>query len=43
MKVYPTTPDVRQYDKGYDKYNTYYKIPMRQSTCHKTLRNKFET
>ena len=43
MNVYPTTPDVRHYDKGYDRYDTYYEIPTKQTTGHEALRDKFET
>ena len=25
MNIYPTTPNVRQYNRGYDMYNTYHK------------------
>ena len=31
------------YDRKYDMYDTYYKSPTRQTTCHEALRNKFET
>ena len=29
------------YDREYDIYDTYYKFPTRQTTCHEASRNKF--
>ena len=31
-EAYPPFP---LYDRKYDKYDTYYEIPTRQTTCHK--------
>ena len=31
------------YNRGYNMYDTYYKVPTRQTTCHEASRDKFKT